>query len=415
MTNSLRISHPTGKINGSIKLSGSKSLSNRALVIQHLCESAFTIDHLSTSDDTQTLEKLLKNSEATLDAHHAGTTFRFMTALLALGGSERVLTGSDRMKQRPIAPLVDALRQLGADIAYIEKEGFPPLKFGAFDYSGSFEITINGSVSSQYITALLLIAPVLPDGLILHIEGDLVSIPYVEMTLSMLSYFGISYTWQENTITIPPQAYQGRDIMIEGDWSSASYFFSMAAIAKECNIEVHHLQKDSLQGDQAIVEIAEQFGVQAIFEEGLVRIIKDNDKAKEIVEYDFIRVPDLAQTVFVMAGAKGISGVFSGLQTLKIKETDRIEAMKQELKKYGVFLSKLPKHFSSKDDDFYLLEGKCSESTASIATYNDHRMALAFAPLALLFPLYIEHHDVVSKSYPNYWNDLQLLGFTIEK
>lgn len=415
MTNKLRISHPTGKVNGTIKLSGSKSLSNRALTIQYLCNSDFQIEHLSTSDDTHTLEKLLKSDSYTLDAHHAGTTFRFMTALLALGDTERILTGSDRMKQRPIAPLVDALRQLGADIAYVEEDGFPPLKFGAFHYNGNCEITINGSISSQYITALLLIAPVLPDGLTIHIEGALVSIPYVEMTLSMLSYFGISYTWQESSITIPPQPYQGRDIVIEGDWSSASYFFSIAAIADECNIKVHHLQKDSLQGDQAIVEIAKQFGVQAVFEDGYIRILKNEATAKDIIEYDFIRVPDLAQTVFVMAGAKGVSGVFSGLKTLKIKETDRIEAMKQELKKYGVFLAKLPNHFSSKDDDFYLLEGKCSESEACIATYKDHRMALAFAPLSILFPLSIEHPDVVSKSYPNYWNDLQLLGFSIEK
>lgn len=331
MSKSVIVTKDRAKVEGTIQLDGSKSISNRALIIQALCKEPFTISGISSSDDSSTLAELLQSEAHTLDAHHAGTTYRFMTAYLAVQGKHRILTGSERMQERPIGPLVEALRSIGADIRYTEKEGYPPLEFGErneADFSNT--VTIAGTMSSQYISALLMIAPTLSNGLTISIEGDLVSRPYLEMTLQMMQYFGVESTWKdESTIEVLPQAYQPRDFHVEADWSAASYYYSICALAEEAHITLKGLHKESMQGDSAIAKIASRFGVETSYaDDGSISISKENDPAKTF-EYDFLLCPDLAQTVAVMSAGSGSDSVFTGLQTLKIKETDRIAALKK--------------------------------------------------------------------------------------
>lgn len=401
-----------------ILLDGSKSISNRVLIIQKLCKESFLIEGLSTSDDTKSLQKALLQGRELLDVHHAGTSFRFLTSLLAMDDKSYTLTGSSRMKERPIGPLVNALVELGANIKYLEKEGFPPLEIGSFDGQKSKSIKISGSISSQFITSLLLIAPTLTDGLDLTIEGELVSQPYVEMTLKLMQYFGVEYSWEAEVISIAPQEYKPKNINIEADWSAASYFYSMVATAKDLKVKLIGLTEDSLQGDAAIAKIMTDFGVSSSFNEVERSVLLEkNEVGKKLIEYNFIKQPDLAQTIAVCTAVNGKKGLFSGLQTLKIKETDRIEALKIELQKYGVYLSPLPMRFTKKEgEQFYMLDGEVNISQVhSIATYNDHRMAMSFATIALKEKVVIENANVVSKSYPNFWKDLEKLGFEIEE
>lgn len=401
-----------------ILLDGSKSISNRVLIIQKLCKESFLIEGLSNSDDTKSLQKALLQGGELLDVHHAGTSFRFLTSLLAMDDKSYTLTGSSRMKERPIGPLVNALVELGANIKYLEKEGFPPLEIGSFDGQKSKSIKISGSISSQFITSLLLIAPTLTDGLDLTIEGELVSQPYVEMTLKLMQYFGVEYSWEAEVISIAPQEYKPKNINIEADWSAASYFYSMVATAKDLKVKLIGLTEDSLQGDAAIAKIMTDFGVSSSFNEVERSVLLEkNEVGKKLIEYNFIKQPDLAQTIAVCTAVNGKKGLFSGLQTLKIKETDRIEALKIELQKYGVYLSPLPMRFTKKEgEQFYMLDGEVNISQVhSIATYNDHRMAMSFATIALKEKVVIENANVVSKSYPNFWKDLEKLGFEIEE
>lgn len=398
-------------IQGDITLSGSKSISNRVLIIRALCEEPFEISNLSDSDDTTTLARLLESSEVELDTHHAGTTYRFLTAYLAVNEGDRVLTGSHRMLERPVGPLVDALRQLGAEISYTGNEGYPPLQIQGQILKGG-HVKIDATISSQFLSALLLIAPTLSDGLTLELEGTLVSRPYLEMTLSIMQYFGVQHEWQGHTITVAHQSYVGKPFYVEADWSAASYYYTLAAFATDADIVLRGLTEDSLQGDAAIVEIGRTFGVQTEFFLDYVRLRRTSEVvAPTYFEYDFVLCPDIAQTVSVLCAGTGTQALFSGLQTLFIKETDRVAALQAELQKVGVFLYKLPAKFSKKSGAiYYMQEGQAAtEEVPIFATYHDHRMAMAFAPLALLFNIEVEDPAVVSKSYPHFWRDLEAL------
>lgn len=410
----IRVSHPTGIIDGKIKLEGSKSISNRVLIIQALCKKKFDIKRLSKSDDTQVLHKLLSaNKLKEYDVHHAGTSFRFLTAYLAIQKGKQVLTGSSRMKQRPIGPLVEALRQLGCQIDYLGKKGYPPLKIGKpRKLDSAYEVTIDAGISSQYISALLLIAPTLPNGIKLNLTGDLVSESYLNMTLKTLAYFGIEYSKEGQTITIAPQDYQAKDFVVEADWSASSYYYAIVSMAKEGQVSLKGLFEESTQGDAAMVGIGRMLGVDSKWVDGRLVISKDVHSAISL-EYDFINQPDLAQTIAVICAANGVQGKFIGLKTLRIKETDRIEALDTELAKLN---SSFKQNGHKHDSELYEIGPKLNfeQGLPRFKTYKDHRMAMAFAPLALLAPIEISKPEVVSKSYPTYWEDLKSLGFKIQ-
>lgn len=402
---------------GEITLAGSKSISNRALIMQALCDTDFPIHRLANAKDTQLLQSLLNSDEDLLDAGAAGTTFRFLTAYLAIQPGVQILTGTERMKQRPIKILVEALRQLGATIDYLENEGYPPLRIGEpTDDNRTNQLRIAADTSSQYISALLMIAPVLPNGLELTLVGNMVSRPYIEMTLALMQYFGIQYSWVEDVITVPPQDYIARPFIVEADWSAASYFYAMAAFAEEVDLQLNGLFENSTQGDAALVKMMGQFGILTEFNTEGIRLHKNGNAPQPIFEYDFIECPDLAQTLAVVCAGTSVHGVFTGLETLKIKETDRIAALKNELAKVGATMAALPPRFSQKNGkQYFSVEGPVTvENSPVFATYEDHRMAMAFAPLAFFGPIQIEHPGVVDKSYPDFWEDLKKLGFEVE-
>ncbi|MCF8246371.1 MAG: 3-phosphoshikimate 1-carboxyvinyltransferase [Saprospiraceae bacterium] len=402
---------------GDIYLDGSKSISNRALMIRALCGVDFDIKSLSTSLDTQLMEQLLATDGEVLDAGAAGTTFRFLTAYLAAHTDRsRTLTGSERMKQRPIGLLVEALRKLGANIEYLENEGYPPLRIHPTGgLSAANQLSIPANTSSQYLSALLMIAPTLPNGLELELMGNLVSRPYVEMTLLMMAYFGVGHEWEGDVIRVPPGKYQPRPFNVEADWSAASYYYAMAAFSDRCDLRLHGLFSDSWQGDSALAGMMQAFGVESIFYKNTLHLTK-LPGTKPFFEWDFLPCPDVAQTLAVVCGGLGVHGLFSGLETLRIKETDRIAALQNELAKVQVFLSKLPDRFSQKaDKEFFMIEGKAVVADSPvILTYEDHRMAMAFSPLSMLGDIKIEHPAVVEKSYPAFWEDLKSLGFVVE-
>lgn len=392
-----------------ITITGSKSESNRLLLLQALYP-AITISNLSESDDSEAMQKALSGNDEVIDIHHAGTAMRFLTAYYAIQeGKEVVLTGSSRMKERPIGVLVDALRSLGAKIEYTENEGFPPLKITGQKLLKN-KIVIKAGVSSQYITALLLIAAKLENGLELILDGEITSRPYIEMTLSLLNQVGIENRFEGNVINVIPKseiASLASKIVVESDWSSASYFYSIAALAKEnFSITLSSYKKNSLQGDSALAIIYKALGVETVFEENTILLSKSS-VSKE-VKLDLNDTPDIAQTIAVTCFGLGIACTLTGLHTLKIKETDRLEALKTEMEKLGA-------RITVTNDSLILEASGVINSDVAIATYNDHRMAMAFAPLAIKVPLNILDADVVSKSYPAFWGDLQTLGFTINK
>lgn len=412
---SIILSHPNRIISGHVPLNRSKSISNRVLIIRALCNNKFPIHHLSDSDDTRTLESILGSTEQQeFDCHHAGTTYRFLCSYLAIQPGEQILTGSERMKERPIGPLVDALRSLGADISYLEKEGFPPLLIKQNKKEWAQEVELPAGISSQYISSLMMIAPVLKNGLKIRLIGELVSRPYLEMTANIMEYFGVKVQWTENEIRIDHQKYIGKEFTVEADWSAASYYYSIVALAEKAHLKVDGLYQNSLQGDSAIAEISKKFGIETIYSDKGIEIVK-NAETSPFIEYDFINQPDIAQTVFVMVGGLGMHGLYSGLKTLYIKETDRIHAMKTELAKFQVYLNKVPPRFAkNSNEEKFMQEGKAVYSpVARIQTYRDHRMAMAMAPLGLLFPIRIDKPGVVSKSYPAFWDHLQNLGFEV--
>ena len=413
------LSHPGGPLTGRIELTGSKSIANRALIIRALTPGGFPIERLAAADDTVRLERLLASDDDVLDAGPAGTTFRFLTGYLSRRPGYQTLTGSQRMKERPIGILVDALRTLGADIEYLEKEGYPPLRIGQSDLAATGELTIAADTSSQYISSLLMLAPTLPDGLRLTLAGEIVSVPYIRMTLSLMAYFGVRSDWEGQTITITPQAYQPRPFTVEADWSAASYYYSIAALAESASLQIDGLFAESVQGDSVVADLYARFGVTSTFNDGGVLIEKPAGAAPPpLFEQDFVECPDIAQTLMASNGGLGVQSLYSGLQTLFIKETDRVKAMKTELGKLGISLYKIPGHLSGAGagQQYFGQEGRTAfNATPVFATYHDHRMAMALAPLALLHAVRIEDPLVVGKSYPDFYADLQKLGFVVKE
>ncbi len=406
-----KVSKSNRSIRGTVDLAGSKSISNRALIIQALTEQPFEIKRLANANDTVLLQKLLREDSEIRDAGPAGTTFRFLTAYLSLQPGTQILTGSERMKKRPIGVLVEALRTLGADITYLEEPGYPPLQIGEpKEFGTSNQLTISAGTSSQYISALLMIAPVLQNGLELKLDGKIVSRPYIEMTLSLMKYFGIEHTWNGNVIRIAPQEYQPKTFTVEADWSAASYYYSLAAIAEQADLRIEGLFEESVQGDAILAKMMEHFGVKTIFNDNGVHLIKAGELTISAFSWDFLKCPDLAQTLAVICGALGVKGRFTGLETLRIKETDRIDALQRELKKVGVTVQVDPS-----DESYQLVSGTADldHYYPCFATYEDHRMAMAFAPLAMIGPIEVEEPLVVGKSYPDYWRDLSSLGFQV--
>lgn len=364
-----------------------------------------TLTNLSEANDTVLMRQLINSSDPVLDVEDAGTTMRFLTAYLAVQGQEKVITGTDRMKLRPIGLLVDALRVLGARISYLEKEGFPPLKIEGFEGQKTNQLTIRGDVSSQYISALMMIAPTLPKGLTLTLTGKVGSKPYIDMTASLMRKFGVEVQVNENVIEVGPQPYKPCDYRIEADWSAASYWFAFTALADQAEITLPNITMRSFQGDRVIADLMEQLGVKS--EPRGNNLLLTKKEAHTELTFDFTHCPDLAQTVAVVCAAKGIHGTFTGLESLRIKETDRIHALHQELQKIGVQLIETGSSWK------LVPTHNIPETIPTINTYLDHRMAMAFAPLATLRDIVIENPTVVRKSYPGYWDDLKTVGFTL--
>ncbi len=386
-------------INSNIEVSGSKSESNRLLILQQLYPN-LKLENVSDSDDSVHLIHALKSDKKIIDIGHAGTAMRFLTAYFAVKeGRETTLTGSERMQDRPIKILVEALRMLGANIEYVAKEGYPPLKIKGTKITKN-KVSIHGNVSSQYISALVLIAPNLENGLEIELLEEITSRPYLEMTLDLLHQLGISTSWKGNTIIISPQSsITNKTITVESDWSSASYFYSLVALSpvgKKITLASYH--KKSLQGDSCLAEIYQNFGVETQFNPNSITLTK-TDKKPALKTLDLINAPDIAQTIVVTCFGLGISCDLTGLHTLKIKETDRLVALQNELQKFGA-------QINITDKSLHLKPSSILHNNCRIKTYNDHRMAMAFAPLALKTPLTIENADVVTKSYVNFWEDL---------
>jgi len=405
-----KISKSDKQIKGIIRLDGSKSISNRVLIIRALSGLDFPIHQLSDSNDTQTLIRLLNTQESTLDAGPAGTTFRFMTAYLALREGTQLLTGSARMKQRPIGILVDCLQQLGAHIEYTEKDGYPPLRIHSpKSLRSNATLEIPANVSSQFISALLMIAPSLPDGLRLQLKGEIVSRPYIQMTLNTMARFGAKYTWEGNTISVPHQDYQAQSFTVEADWSAASYYYALAAFSDDTDLYLNGLFKESWQADAAIAKMMKSFGIITTFTEKGIRLEK---KSMDILsfQYDFLNCPDIAQTLAVICAGKPCTGTLEGLQTLKIKETDRIQALINELAKIGVHIEEVAENTMQ----VHKPKTVHNDSIPTFETYHDHRMAMALAALSLVVEaVKIKDPNVVGKSYPAFWEDLKTLGFEV--
>jgi 3-phosphoshikimate 1-carboxyvinyltransferase len=387
-------------LNVRIDLPASKSISNRALILNALSYSPYDIQHLSDCDDTRVTLKALESNDTTFDIGAAGTAMRFLTAFLAKTYGEWTITGSERMKQRPIKLLVDALNSLGARIDYVEKEGYPPLHILGCALTGG-EIHLNGGISSQYISALMMIAPFMEKGLQIILEGAIISRPYIDMTLKMMGEFGATVDFTENIINIEPQTYRPAAYKVESDWSAASYWYEILSLVGSGEVFLTGLRQNSYQGDSKVAELFEQLGVGTAYLHEGVRLTATGNFTSRM-EYNFTNQPDLAQTFAVTCCLKGIPFLFSGLQSLKIKETDRIAALKNELRKLGFVLSEPGEGLLSWENE------KCEPTDKiSIATYEDHRMAMAFAPAALFSPITIEHPEVVSKSYPGFWEDIE--------
>ncbi|APY01083.1 3-phosphoshikimate 1-carboxyvinyltransferase [Lacinutrix venerupis] len=394
------------KNNMAIAITGSKSESNRLLLLQALYPE-IKIENISNSDDSQLMSKALASTEQVIDIHHAGTAMRFLTAFFATReGRETIITGSKRMKERPIKILVDALNQLGAEIQYQENEGYPPLLIKGKKLK-KHKVSLDANVSSQYISALLLIASKLENGLELTLKGKITSVPYINMTLGLLNQLDIKTEFVDNVITVKPlqEKVEPKTLTVESDWSSASYFYSIIALSKVGTVvEISAYKKNSLQGDSVLSNIYKSFGVTTTFKEHAVIIEKIKTVSpQDLINFDLANSPDIAQTIAVSAFALGLECNLTGLHTLKIKETDRLEALKTEIEKFGG-------EVNITDKSLYLKKSKVIKEDVKVVTYNDHRMAMAFAPLALKTTLEIEDYMVVSKSYPTFWDDLKRLG-----
>jgi 3-phosphoshikimate 1-carboxyvinyltransferase len=411
----LKLNQSSCKLQSIIKIAGSKSETNRLLLLQALYPE-IQIENISNSDDSEVMQKALQNSKLKtqnselIDVHHAGTAMRFLTAYFAMKeGKEVVLTGSSRMKERPIKILVEALQQLGAEITYEEKEGFPPIKITGKRITQN-KVSLSANVSSQYISALLLIAPKLENGLELTLEGEITSIPYIKMTLALLYEIGVETSFVGNKILVLPKptTYNLQPITIESDWSSASYFYSIIALSEVgTQITLSSYKQNSLQGDSVLAEIYKVFGVETVFNDNkTISIAKINNSQFTIHNLDLNNSPDIAQTIAVTCFGLGISCHLTGLHTLKIKETDRLEALQVELTKLGATISVTNDSLTLENSVFNFVITR----NVAIATYQDHRMAMAFAPLALKTSLIIKDAEVVSKSYPDFWKDIESVG-----
>ena len=400
----------------SISITGSKSETNRLLLLQALYPN-ITLANTSNSDDSEVMQKALASNFLLpaanfqlVDIHHAGTAMRFLTAYFATQEDRMVtLTGSTRMKERPIKVLVEALQQLGAKIEYLESEGFPPIKITGQKLTQN-KVSLPANISSQYISALLLIAPKLENGLELTLIGEITSVPYIKMTLALLNEMGVETSFENNTILVKKQLIiHNSQFIIESDWSSASYFYSIVALSTiGTQITLSSYKQNSLQGDSALIEIYKNFGVETTFENNKIILRKTKNENLQSVTCNLNSSPDIAQTIAVTCFGLGIGCHLTGLHTLKIKETDRLEALKTELTKLGSTILVT-------NDSLILEPSNKINPNIAIATYNDHRMAMAFAPLALKVPIWIENAEVVSKSYPTFWEDLKSIGFKISE
>lgn len=400
------------RIEGEIDLPASKSISNRVLLLNALCATPGRLSNLAQCDDTDAVLSALAQPDASeVNIGAAGTAMRFLTAYFATReGREVVIDGTERMRQRPIGVLVDALRQLGADIEYVEAEGYPPLKITGTRLHGG-ALTVSGSVSSQYITAILLIAPVI-GGIALTIEGEIMSRPYIDMTLALMARYGVKAEWRENVIHVPAGEYTALDFTVEADWSAASYWWAMQAIVPQSRITLKGLEPQSLQGDSHIAELMSQMGVTGNWCGRYLDLRSNGGVGCCCSTFaDLSGTPDIAQTLVVMLCLMGRPFRITGLRTLRIKETDRLEALRTELRKLGYVVK-----VEGDDAISWHFETTAAEASPHICTYHDHRMAMAFAPAAIRFPgLIIDDAQVVSKSYPLFWEHLRQAGFKIEE
>ncbi len=407
-----RINRPPSVLKTKVMLPASKSISNRLLILHALASGDHGPGNLSDSDDTRLMRDALESDREEKDIGHAGTAMRFLTAYYSCHPGTVIMTGSQRMKERPIGVLVEALGKLGASIEYLGRKGYPPLRIRGSELKGG-ELVIDGTISSQFISALLMIAPVLRDGLILTLKGSVVSSAYIQMTLSLMERYGARCKWEGETITVQPGGYTPVNTTVESDWSAASYWYSMALLSRHAHLEMVRLERDSLQGDRVLVDLFRNLGVVTSFgKEGRIRIEKIMDIIPPRFTGDFSDSPDLVQSMAVALCFAGIPFRVTGTQTLRIKETDRIAALQQELRKLGFVLR------SDAAGQFLAWEKETVEPEADpvIATYNDHRMAMAFAPVALAEgSVLIDDPGVVSKSYPGFWEDLRAAGFSLEE
>ena len=404
----VKLSHSNQICKGELNITGSKSETNRLLFLQAVL-SEFEIENISNSDDSKAMQAALTSNEKLIDIHHAGTAMRFLTAYFSnQEGREVVLTGSHRMQERPIKILVEALQTLGASIYYEKKEGYPPLRIQGKTLEGG-SVSLPADISSQYISSLLLLGPVLKKGVELNLVGKITSVPYINMTLALLSKLGVKTDFKGQKIKVNYLASpQKKKLIVESDWSSASYYFSIAALSEAAEIHLTSYKADSLQGDSILRSVYEPLGVNSRIEGTKLILIKKKVPLPDTIEWDLSKAPDIAQTLAVSCYGLGIGCDLVGLHTLKIKETDRLVGLNQELSKLGATITVTEK-------SLHLSAGQNFIKECSIPTYNDHRMAMAFAPLALKIPLSIEDAGVVSKSYPSFWEDLKQLDFKIEK
>ena len=403
----LHINHPSQNCLGSLNITGSKSETNRLLLLQALYP-GLTIENRSNSDDSVAMNHALTTDSSLIDIHHAGTAMRFLTAFFATQeGREILLTGSSRMQERPIGVLVDALRKLGAQISYEKKEGYPPLRISGKALKGG-AVSLPANISSQYISALLLIAPHLEEGLNLTLEGEITSLPYLKMTLALLERVGVHSQFENKNITISQQRIiEDQTQVVESDWSSASYHFSCVALSSVGRIVLSSYRQDSLQGDAVLIDVYKKLGVDTRFKNNQMILEKINNfELPKTITLDLVEAPDIAQTIAVSCYGLGVACDLSGLQTLKIKETDRLIALENELSKLGA-------QIRVTEDSLHLSAAQDFKANQTIATYSDHRMAMAFAPLALKIGHQIAEANVVTKSYPDFWNDLEAVGFEL--
>lgn len=409
---------PKQKISGAIRLTGSKSISNRLLVINEVLSLGLSFENISNSEDTRlllnALELINRKQGGTINIHHAGTDMRFLTALLSCTQGEWILSGSERLKERPIKALATALVSLGADIAYLEKEGFPPLKIKGKQLTGG-SVEVDSSISSQFVSALLLIAPLFSKGMNLKLTGTMVSKPYIKMTIDLLRAYGVKIEFSDNLISVLPISSSAKSFVfspgaveVESDWSSASYWYSICALSPHSELKLTSLHKESLQADSVLPKLYAKLGVKTVFRESSVVLSRTPVMLKEF-DYDFSDCPDIAQTLAVCCFGLGIRARLRGLSTLKLKETDRLLALKQELEKFGAGV-----HITDESIDLKAFSENNTTIQHTICTYNDHRMAMSFAPLALKYSeLRFDDATVVDKSYPGFWEDLKSVGFSV--